>query len=228
MGTDLVGGVDRWCILRCSGSKTLSLARSLAAAGFDVWTPVKTFKRPRPSKRLDGRRHTVEVDAPILPTFIFARATDCTSLFELATKPASQHPAFSMFQHAGRIPLIGDREVGGLRLAERAAAIAIHLQRDAETREEADRIRIAALRTEQARMKAMRMAEAERRKALRAERRDFAAGEHVTIDDMPALTGVTGVVESSDGRNAMVIFGSRSWKIEAWRLAHDGVMDAQS
>lgn len=217
-----------WCILRTSGGRTLALAASLNAAGLEAWTPVRTFKRQKQGSRLrlDGRRITVEIDAPILPTFVFARAAHLLDLEAAASDPTNEHPPFSVFHHAGRIPLVADREVAGLQEAERAAAASIREQRYAETREEADRIRIAALKTERARMRALRAAEAEQRNMLRAERRDFAEGERVRVDDAPAMLGMSGVVISSDGRTAMVCFGGLlTMKIEAWQLSRDSVQD---
>ncbi len=231
MNESQVTTIGRWCILRTSGPRTLAVAASLVAAGVEAWTPKRTFKRVKPGKLRDehGRRFTVEVDAAILPTFVFAREHHLRTLVALWKDPTSALPPFSVFQYGGRFPLVSDMDVAGLRDAEREAAEALEAQRNAETREEAERIRIAALRTAQARMKAQRMAEAERRKALRAERRDFAQGQSVVVDDTPALTGVTGVVVSSDGRTALVDFGgSLTMKIEAWRLAHDPVQAAQS
>ena len=218
-----------WCILRTSGARTLALAASLNDAGLEAWTPLRTFKRLRSGKssRIDGKRITVEVDAPILPSFVFARIAHLLDLEHASRDPRSRHPAFSVFHHAGRIPVIADRDVAGLQEAERAAAASIRDQREAETREEADRIRIAALKTERARMRAMKAAEAEQRKMLRAERRNFADGERVMVDDMPALMGMSGAVVSSDGRSAMVCFGGLlTMKIEAWQLSRDSVQDA--
>lgn len=217
-----------WCILRTSGARTLALAASLNAAGLEAWTPLRTFKRERRGKsaRTDGRRITVEVDAPILPTFVFARVVHILDLESASKDPRSPHPPFSVFHHTGRIPLIADRDVVGLQEAEHTAAASIRDQRAAETREEADRIRIAALKTERARMRALKAAQAEQRKMLRAERRDFSAGERVHVDETPALMGMSGVVISSDGRSAMVCFGGLlTMKIEAWQLSRDSVQD---
>ena len=213
-----------WCILRTSGGRTLSLAESLSDAGMEAWTPKRTFKRVKPGKQRDVRGHriTVEIDAPILATFVFAREEHLADLVELASRPLTEHPAFSVFQHAGRFPIVANREVTGLRQAEEEAAAAIQLLRDAETREEADRLRVDMLKSESAKRRAASAAEAERRKALRSERRDFAKGDAVTVDDMAAFTSMSGVVQSSDGRSALVVFGGTlSMKIEAWRLSHD-------
>jgi hypothetical protein len=205
-----------WCILRTSGGRTLNLARSLAQAGFDVWTPTRTVKRPHGKPDSKGRRSTVETDTPILPTFVFARVPYLPTLAHLATDAAHQHPPFSIFAHAGRIPLIGDRAIAGLQEEERTAAQHIAALRGAETREEQRRIRGAALRTKR-----------EREKALRAERRDFALGAQVSVLDQPSLAGMAGVVTSSNGRSAVVAFGgSLIMTIEAWRLSPNEVITA--
>ena len=72
---DISGASDRWCILRTSGARTLALADLLTRAGFEAWSPRKTLKRMKPGvkPRLDGTRPTIEIDTPILPTFVFAR-----------------------------------------------------------------------------------------------------------------------------------------------------------
>lgn len=227
---------NRWCILRTSGGRTLKLADSLIEAGFEAWTPRRTFKRPKVGRctLIDGRKPTIEMEAPILPTFVFARASHLFNLEALASDPASPHPAFSIFRYsdfreANRIPLVSDSEVRGLQDAERAATEAIEAQRDAETREEAERFRIAAMNTERARIRALKMAERERLKMLRSERRDFSDGEGVVVDDVPAMSGMGGVVQSSDGRFAIVNFGgSLTMKIEAWQLSRDRVQAALS
>ena len=201
-----------WCILRTSGGRTLNLARSLAEAGFDVWTPTRTIKRPHGKPDAKGRRATIEIDLPILPTFVFARVGGLSNLAHIAGDPAHQHPPFSIFSHAGRIPLIGNTSVSGLQEEERLAAKHIGALRDAETREEQRRIRVAALRTKR-----------ERERALRAERHEFAVGTQVSVTDQPSLAGMTGVIARSDGRSAVVAFGgSLTMTIEAWRLSpHD-------
>jgi hypothetical protein len=201
---------DGWCILRTSGAKTLPLAESLTKAGFDVWTPKRTFRRALRVGRKNERK--VEIDAPILPTFVFASAHDLHSLAVAASAEDSPHPSFSIFRYLGRIPLVGHASVVGLRDAERAATEAIQMERDEDVRREARRVRIAMLKTEQA-----------RRKALRSERRNFSEGASVTVAEMPALTGMTGVVLESDGKSALVWFGGLlTMNIEAWRLsAHD-------
>jgi len=102
-----------WCILRTGASRTLPLVASLEAAGFDVWSPVQTLTRRR------GRtRERVEYQAPIMPTFVFARAYQRDDLARLAALPFGEHPGFSMFRYLGDIPLISDIEVAGARRIE--------------------------------------------------------------------------------------------------------------
>lgn len=111
---------DAWCILRTSSRGTLGLARSLAADGFEVWTPAKsrTIRVPRANVRRP-------IQVPIVPSFVFARARHLTELFELAMLPErprrGRHPAherFSVFHHNDRVPLIRDVDLEPLRQAE--------------------------------------------------------------------------------------------------------------
>ncbi len=222
--TDLTsaGSHLRWCILRTSGSRTLALADSLTKAGFEAWSPRKTLRRAKAGvkRRADGTRPMVEVDAAILPTFVFARARDLQSLAQVACADITPHPPFSIFRHGGRYPEIADVSVRGLQDAEREATLTIEAIRAAETREEAERIRRAAMKSERERAQALRVSEIERRKALRNERAGFTAGQEVQVEDMPSFIGVTGVVESTDGRSAVVVFGGMlTITVEAWQLA---------
>lgn len=102
-----------WCILRTSGPRTLPVAKSLAAAGFEVWTPVETNDRRRPRSKV-----RIEFDAPIMPTFVFARADRLRDLEEAAVAPTNEHPPFSVFRWAGKIPLVSDAQIASLRAAE--------------------------------------------------------------------------------------------------------------
>lgn len=102
-----------WCILRTSGSRTLPVAKSLAAAGFDVWTPVETNDRRRPRSKA-----TVEFEAPIMPTFVFARADRLKDLEVASQAAVKEHPPFSLFRWAGKIPLVSDQQIASLRAAE--------------------------------------------------------------------------------------------------------------
>lgn len=222
--TDLAsaGSNLRWCILRTSGPRTLALADSLTKAGFEAWSPRKTLRRAKAGvkRRADGTRPMVEVDAAILPTFVFARARDVQTLAQVACADITPHPPFSIFRHGGRYPEIADGSVRGLQEAEREATATIEAIRAAETREEAERIRKAAMKTERERLRAMQISEAKRRKALRNERGTFDDGQHVTVEDMPSFIGVTGIVQSSDGKSAVVVFGGMlTVTVEAWQLA---------
>jgi hypothetical protein len=104
---------DRWCILRTTGGRTIRLARSLDEAGIEAWTPIHTTTRRRPRSKV-----VVEQDAPIAPTFVFARACHLAELARMRLLPLSPHPAFSVFSHGGRVPLVSDSEIIGLRAAE--------------------------------------------------------------------------------------------------------------
>ncbi|MBB4154163.1 hypothetical protein GGQ80_002073 [Sphingomonas jinjuensis] len=212
----------RWCILRMSGPRTLAVADSLAAVGVEAWTPRRTEKRPHPSRKAigpDGRRATVEIDAPILPTYVFIRAVHRDEVLAIAADPASPHPQFSFLRRADNsIPEVRGADVAGLQEEERRAQEIIDKLRECEGREARRRERAALMKTERARQKALRM-----------ERREFSPQQTVTVEGMPALGGMTGIVESSDGRSAVVHFGgSLTMTIEAWRLAPDHVQSGNT
>lgn len=107
-----VRGKD-WCILRTGASRTLPLVASLESAGFDVWSPVQTLIRRR-----GPARERVEYAAPIMPTFVFARADRRHELAHLAAQPFSNHPGFSVFRYLGAIPTIGEAEIAEARRIE--------------------------------------------------------------------------------------------------------------
>ncbi|WP_404711501.1 transcription termination/antitermination NusG family protein [Sphingomonas sp. MMS24-J13] len=108
--------VGRWCILRTSRARTLPLAESLVQAGFDAWTPVEE------AERRSGRSRAREyVDAPMMPGFVFAREEHIRELLGIIGMHSSPHPSFSIFVHAGRAPLIGDRSMDELRRLETLA-----------------------------------------------------------------------------------------------------------
>lgn len=215
-------GVSGWIILRTSGGQTLPLMHSLRDAGFDVWTPAKTFRKTIRAKTILGTRE-IEVEAPILTTFVFARETDADALQDLALQSVSPHPAFSMFRfvdrHGGRrMPIIGEQSIAGLRAEEAREAATIKAIRDAETHAEAEAIRIAAIRSASARRKAEQASERDRRNVLRAQRSTIKPGSEVMLEDVPAFAGVTGVFEETEGAYARVRFGNHSLKIEGWRV----------
>jgi len=102
-----------WCILRTGASRTLPLVASLEVAGFDVWSPVQTLIRRR-----GPARERVEYPAPIMPTFVFARADRMYDLARLSSMPFSEHPGFSLFRHLGEIQTVGEAEVAEARRVE--------------------------------------------------------------------------------------------------------------
>jgi len=126
---EVMGRGNDWCILRTGASRTLPLVASLQAAGFDVWSPVQTLTRSR------GRaRERVEYAAPIMPTFVFARADRRDNLARLAALPFSGHPGFSVFRYLGAIPTISDAEIAeARRIEERGKRAAKMGQRQAFT-----------------------------------------------------------------------------------------------
>lgn len=196
-----------WCILRTSGPQTLKLAEYLQRAGFDAWTPIKRFRRYR--KLMDGgRAPSGEATAPILPTFVFVRAAHLPALADMRVDPTSQHPGFSIFQVAGKIPRLKNAQIAGMRAAQEAADAEFAAVIDAEVREERRAERAAMMKTERA-----------KRKALRQVEREFPEGTGVQVMDMPAMAGMVGIVEASAGRSALVSFGgSLVMEIEAWQL----------
>ncbi len=99
-----------WCMLRTSPGRTLALAQSLLAAGLDAWTPSEIHSRRRPRSKA-----TIEIEAPIMPTFVFARAAVIPELVRIQAMPISPHPPFSIFRHLGEIPLLHDHEILNLR-----------------------------------------------------------------------------------------------------------------
>jgi hypothetical protein len=210
--------MTRWAILRTSGGQTLPLMRSLRGAGFDVWSPAKPIRRSVRAKTPSGTR-MIETEVPILPTFVFANSHDLITLEDIAALSVSPHPAFSVFRYGGRIPIVGDAEVRGLR-DEEDRVVALHQAiHDAESYAEGEKIRIAAMKSEAARRRATKELERQQRAALRSNPKTFDLGAFVEVAEMPALAGVAGAVEASDGTHAWVRFGSHSWKIEGWRLS---------
>lgn len=106
-----------WCILRTSPGRTLTLARSLADAGYDVWTPTETVVQQRKTRQ----KAAIEREAPIMPTFVFVRANRVRDLQRVLALPVNPHPQFSIFRYAGGVPLVADAEIVGLRAAEERA-----------------------------------------------------------------------------------------------------------
>lgn len=182
--TNRIDRADAWCILRTSGGRTLPLARSLQAAGFEVWTPSMVVMR-----RLPRRRQRIERDAPILPTFVFARAERLQDLLQAMSDPRTDHPPFSLFRHAGRFPLVTSDQIASLHDEEDRAA---DVHRRTRERERA----------------------AERRATCAVP----VVGSEVRLP-FHAFTGLVGTVESVKGKSAVVNFGGgRTITIGAWLL----------
>jgi len=111
MGRD--SGAEGWCILRTSPARTLPLAASLVAAGVEAWSPTQMVTR-----RMGRKRERVEQAAPVTATFVFARVHHLADLLALAKSPTSPHPAFSVFRHRDRIPVVDNRSLNPLRAIE--------------------------------------------------------------------------------------------------------------
>jgi len=157
---------------------------------------------------MSQRRKLIDVDLAILPGLVFARADQLHDLVRAAGVEQSPYPSFSVFHQAGRVPLVREASVKGLRCAERDAAAARQAELDAETRLEERQARSDRLRTEK-----------ERRKALRREVKNLGEGDAVTVEGMAAFDGLIGIVVQGRGSTAVVEFGgSLRIEIEAWQL----------
>lgn len=206
------GTAGTWCILRTSGGRTVPLARSLGASGFEVWTPVRTIRRPAPGQGrrlvMGQRRKLIDVELAILPGFVFARSDQLHDLVRAAAAELSPHPSFSVFHQAGRVPVVRDASITGLRAAEKEARELRAAELEAETREEARRARAERMRTE-----------SNRRKMLRRVTKDLPGRTEVTVEGMSAFDGLVGIVVEGRGATAVVQFGgSLRIEIEAWQL----------
>lgn len=188
----------KWCILRTSGPKTLPLAASLTGAGIEAWTPTAIIRQ-----RVRLKRKRLEHPAPITPTFVFVRADRLPDLAAILAAPKSPHPSFSLFQWAGRFPLIADSDIAGLRSEEAAAAEATATRHRAEA--------VIAERGEKD-----------------AHRKVIPVGSEIMPSQGP-FAGMTGVVESGDRKAAWVNFGGTlRVKIDTWLLASDAIGQHQS
>jgi hypothetical protein len=203
---------NRWCILRTNGPKTLALAEALDRAGFEAWTPRRMIRRPAPGQRrrlvLGQRRRMIEVAAAILSSFVFVREGAEDDLIRFARSPNNVHLPFTVMQRCGHAALVSEASVAGLREAEDAADNQAQAERDAESREDARRLRADRLGSEKARIR-----------ALRQVRRSFAPGDRVTVQDFHALAGLEGAITKSNGTTAEIDFGGiYSMTVEAWRV----------
>lgn len=180
-----------WVILRTAGRSTLPLAKSLAGAGYEVWTPIERLTKRRPRTRACD-----ELRVPMTPTYVFARARHIYELIALAANPGRNHDGFSVFRNDIGVPLIADRSLDGLRAHEETAE--------------------------------RRQQEIARRRQGKLKGDSYAIGETVRIPD-GSFAGMDGMVEDSDPRNTMVLFGgSLRLKISTFILRQNGVRDSDS
>lgn len=104
----------QWCILRMAAARTLSVAKSLARDGFDVWTPVEVRQQRRARSR-----ERVEKEIALMPTYVFAPAERLRDLVSLSVLQFSPYPDFTVFRYQDRFPVIADETLRPLRIAER-------------------------------------------------------------------------------------------------------------
>lgn len=103
-----------WCILRCSSNSTLPLARSLARAGIEAWTPIEQQVRRVPRASV---KRTIQV--ALIPGYLFARTSDMGEVLAIMNSPSKDHRDFRLFKHNGGVPVIPDSQLAPLRLLER-------------------------------------------------------------------------------------------------------------
>jgi hypothetical protein len=117
-----------WCVLRMSDGATLPVMHALRDESFEVWTPSEMQRR-----RVGRDRKRVEVVAPLLPTFVFARYDRLSDLLALSKAPAQAfriwdqeqrrmvtkgRPHFTVMRHGGGYPAVSDQSLDALRTAE--------------------------------------------------------------------------------------------------------------
>lgn len=102
-----------WCVLRTSGRHTLRLAQTLAADGFETWTPreVRRVRIPRANVRR-------EAELPIMPSYVFAGADRLVDLLHLSEQDFTAHPRFTVMRFHDSIPTIADGHLQALRTLE--------------------------------------------------------------------------------------------------------------
>lgn len=125
------GSEAGWCVLRTAARHTLTLAESLAADGYEVWTPVEVRMIRIPRKNVKR-----EVRLPIMPSYIFARAHQLVDLLMMADCPVKRrtcasgrdewgreikpkpHSDFDVMHAFGQIPMVPDKHLTRLREIE--------------------------------------------------------------------------------------------------------------
>jgi hypothetical protein len=127
-----------WCVLRTSGRSTMRLADSLAAIGIEAWTPREVASVRRGFRA----RKRVDVDQAMLPSFVFADARWVDVLAMIAVDPVSPHPAFSLFRHLDRYPLVNNAGLGPLRRLEQSRRTQRALRAKANLHAKGDRVKL--------------------------------------------------------------------------------------
>lgn len=104
----------RWCILRTSNQNTLPLAKSLAASGFTVWTPIeeRTVTVPRANVK---RR----LPFAMMPGYVFADASRLIELLAIANTPVKRHRDFRLVRQNDAPAMIPDALLAPVRSIER-------------------------------------------------------------------------------------------------------------
>lgn len=114
MGHDgTVLDLGSWFILRMAGGDTLRVVEYLTRRGFEAWTPIE-----RKRGRMPRTRASFDKAFALMPTYAFASVHDLNRIHHLASVPANDRPCFSVFQHNGGVPLIGDGQLDALRAEE--------------------------------------------------------------------------------------------------------------
>ncbi len=121
------------------------------------------------------------MQAPLMPTYVFALACHLEQLSRLANADRKACPDFSIFHYLDRIPLIADTELIAVREIEQDEA---------------------------------------RRANRKRKVKPLSRGDTVNITD-GGFAGMSGVVEHSDGRYTMVLFGRMEVKISTFLLRSD-------
>lgn len=102
-----------WFILRMASSDTLSVAKGLAKAGFDAWTPIERRRGKMPRTRT-----AYDKEFPLMPSYVFVNIHHLAEVQHMAMLPPRNIPRFVLFQYQGGVPLIGDDQLDALRSEE--------------------------------------------------------------------------------------------------------------
>ena len=102
-----------WFILRMSSKETLSVAKGLAKAGFDVWTPIERRKGKMPRTRT-----AYDKEFALMPSYVFVNIHHLAEIQHLSMLPPRNIPQFTLFQYQGGVPLIADHQLDALRAEE--------------------------------------------------------------------------------------------------------------